>query len=55
MELNVGAFGPSRSGGDGGEHATAAAEGGGGLLLVSKFQENVGRLVSAAWHCALRT
>ena len=27
MELNVGAFGPSRSGGDGGEHATAAAEG----------------------------
>ena len=57
MELNVGAFGPSRSGGDGGEHATAAADGGGGggLLLVSKFQENVGRLVSAAWHCALRT
>ena len=36
MELNVGAFGPSRSGGDGGEHATAAAEGRG--RFVACFQ-----------------
>ena len=59
MELNVGAFGPSRRLVMGAStqllQLRGGGERGGGLLLVSKFQENVGHLVSAAWHCALRT
>ena len=55
MELNVGAFGPSRRLVMGASTQLLQLRGGGGLLLVSKFQENVGHLVSAAWHCALRT